>query len=301
MQAAENKMNQPQHSLDRASSVSRDGEFAGTENKERNLREFFQSLGSTLVAFSGGTDSAYVAFAARRTLGDRMLAVIADSPSLPRRQLREANEFARTHAIPLTVVSSAELSREEYAANPPNRCYFCKHELHTRLHEIRLRLGYETICDGTNLDDAGDYRPGRQAAIEMGVRSPLLECGITKAEVRALSRAANLPTWDVPASACLSSRIPYGQAVTREKLQAIEDAEEILRDLGFRVSRVRHFGARARIEIGADELARAFIPKTIETIRLRFLSLGFSDVEIDPRGYRMGSLNEALTPLKTRA
>lgn len=269
-----------------------------TDQKERALEEFFRALGSTLVAFSGGTDSAYVAYLAHRVLGEKMLAVTADSPSAPRKQLQAASAFAYAHNIPHRVIATEEMSREEYASNPPNRCYFCKHELHTRLSGLKELLGYANICDGTNLDDAGDYRPGAQAAKELGVRSPLLECRVTKAEVRALSRRAKLSTWDVPASACLSSRIPYGQPVTREKLAAIEHGEEILRELGFRIRRVRHLGSLARIEVGRDEVERALAAPMIETLQRRFLPLGFETVFVDPAGYRMGSLNEALAGLR---
>lgn len=280
-----------------------DGFFdaAAILQKEQRLEEFFRSLRSTLVAFSGGADSAYVAYLAHRVLGDRMLAVTADSPSVPRRQLREAREFAQSHRIPHRVITTQEMSHEAYTSNPPNRCYFCKHELHTRLGDLRKMLGFANICDGTNLDDAGDYRPGGQAARELGVRSPLLECGVTKAEVRALSKEANLSTWDLPASACLSSRIPYGESVTSEKLLAIEQGEEILRELGFRVRRVRHHGALARIEVGADELSRALDPAMVATLEAQFRVLGFSSVVVDPNGYRMGSLNEALTALQRNA
>ena len=201
-----------------------------------------------------------------------------------------AREFNLRHEI----IRTSELERDEYRANPTNRCYYCKHELYTSLTAIAKDRGVAVILDGANADDRGDYRPGRQAAREFGVRSPLDECGLTKADIRELSRSAGLPTWDEPASACLSSRIPYNSEVTRDKLRMIECAEQALRQLGFRVCRVRHHEELARVEIGREELPRALEPETSGRIVDAILALGYREVTIDPRGYRMGSLNEGV-------
>ena len=213
-------------------------------------------MGAVVVAYSGGVDSAYLACIAHETLGDRALAVTADSPSYPQRHREMALQIAGQFGLRHRIVQTRELERPEYRANPPNRCYFCKHELYSHLTAIAAELG-AVVVDGNNADDRGDYRPGRQAAREFGVRSPLDEVDLGKDEIRALSREAGLPTWDEPASACLSSRIPYQSEVTDEKLRMIEAAEQVLRALGFRVCRVRHHDDLARVELGRDELARA--------------------------------------------
>ena len=261
----------------------------------RPVFDLLAQFDSVIVAFSGGVDSAYLAWAATEVLGrDRALCITADSPSYPdnHRQiaLRVAREFNLRHEI----IRTGELERAEYRANPTNRCYYCKHELYTSLTGIANERGVRAVVDGANADDRGDYRPGRQAAREFGVRSPLDECDLTKADIRELSRRAGLPTWDEPASACLSSRIPYNSEVTRDKLRMIERAEQSLRQLGFRVCRVRHHEDLARIEIGRDELPRALEPETSGRITDAILALGYREVTIDPRGYRMGSLNEGI-------
>ncbi len=257
------------------------------------LRERLASLNSVVVAYSGGVDSAYLAFVANGTLGDRALAVTADSPSYPDRHRRMAADIAIRFGLRHTVVHTAELERAEYRANPTNRCYFCKHELYSHLAPIAA-LRRAVVADGNNADDRGDYRPGRLAAREFGVVSPLDEVGLTKSEIRALSREAGLPTWDEPASACLSSRIPYHSPVTDEKLRMIERAEDAVRALGFRVCRVRHYGEMARVEIGRDELSRAFEAGTAASIEEALKILGYREVIVDARGYRTGSLNEGL-------
>ena len=261
--------------------------------KESALRKTLSSLGSVIVAYSGGVDSAYLAWVAHGTLGDRARAVTADSPSYPERHRRMAIDIAERFGLRHDIIHTGELERADYRANPTNRCYFCKHELYTHLSRVAAGSG-AVVIDGNNADDRGDYRPGRQAAREFGVRSPLDEVDLAKDEIRELSRIAGLPTWDEPASACLSSRIPYHSEVTGEKLRMIERAEQALRALGFRVCRVRHHDERARIEVGRDELQRAMAPETSEAIVRELQAIGYREVTIDPRGYRTGSLNEGL-------
>jgi uncharacterized protein len=262
--------------------------------KHDALRTLLSELPSIIVAYSGGVDSAYLAYAATATLGPRALCVTADSPSYPDRHRRLAIRLAREFAFRHEIIETGELQRAEYRANPANRCYFCKHELYTHLTAIARDRGIAVIADGSNADDRGDYRPGRQAAREFGVRSPLDDVGLTKAEIRELSRRAGLPTWNEPASACLSSRIPYFSEVTDAKLRMIERAEAALRDFGFQIVRVRHHDTMARIELGRDEIARALEPEMSQTIDRELRAIGYEDVTIDPRGYRLGSLNDAL-------
>jgi len=261
--------------------------------KQAALQANLASLGSVVVAYSGGVDSAYLAYVASRTLGDRAVAVTADSPSYPERHRQLAIRIARDFGLHHEIIKTHELDRVEYRANPSNRCYYCKHELYTHLTRIAAERA-AVVVDGNNADDRGDYRPGRQAAREFGVRSPLDEVDLTKDEIRALSRAAGLPTWDEPASACLSSRIPYDHEVTDEKLRRIEQAEQGLRALGFRVFRVRHHDEVARIEIARDEMARALDAETGAAIVRELKRAGYRYVSLDLQGYRQGSLNEGL-------
>ena len=262
--------------------------------KAAALRRLLGDIPSLIVAYSGGVDSAYLAYAATRVLGNRALCVTAESPSYPERHralaLRIAAEFGLHHEI----IHTNEMGRAEYRANPANRCYYCKHELYTHLTAIARERGIPVVADGSNADDRGDYRPGRQAAREFAVRSPLDEVGLTKDEIRELSRHVGLPTWDEPASACLSSRIPYFSEVTDEKLRMIERAEAVLRDRGFRICRVRHHDTIARLELGPDEMARALEPEMADTIDRELRAIGYAHVTIDLRGYRLGSLNDAL-------
>jgi uncharacterized protein len=262
-------------------------------DKERALCDTLASLGSVIVAYSGGADSAYLAFIAHRTLGNRAVAVTADSPSYPERHRQLAIQIARDFGLRHEIIQTSELERPEYRANPANRCYYCKHELYTHLSRIAADRG-AVIVDGNNADDRGDYRPGRQAAREFGVRSPLDEVDLGKEEIRALSRQVGLPTWNEPASACLSSRIPYHTEVTDEKLRTIERAEQALRELGFRVFRVRHHDDLARIEIARAEMPRALDPDVSAAIVRALKEAGYRYVSLDLQGYRTGSLNEGL-------
>jgi uncharacterized protein len=262
--------------------------------KSHHLHTILTGFESVIVAFSGGADSAFLAHAAASALGPRALAVTADSASYPDTHRQLALRVARDFQIPHEVIQTHELSRPDYRANPANRCYFCKQELYAHLSSMATARGFAVVVDGSNADDRGDYRPGRQAAREYGVRSPLDEANLTKDEIRFLSRDAGLPTWDVPASACLSSRIPYGSEVTEEKLRTIERAEQVLRDLGFRVFRVRHHDTLARLELARDEMARAVEPEVAATIVRELRVIGYQQVTIDLQGYRLGSLNEAL-------
>lgn len=261
--------------------------------KDQALRDRLVSFGSVVVAYSGGVDSAYLAYVADRMLGDRALAVTADSPSYPERHRRLARLIAHDFGLRHEIIHTNELERPEYRANPANRCYYCKHELYT--HLSRIAAGRDAIIvDGNNADDRGDYRPGRQAAREFGVRSPLDEVNLAKAEIRELSRRAGLPTWDEPASACLSSRIPYHAEVTDEKLRTIERAEQAIRALGFRVFRVRHHDDLARVEIAREEMPRALDPDVAAAIVRELKAAGYRYVCLDLQGYRTGSLNEGL-------
>ncbi len=262
--------------------------------KEARLHATLTSYGSVIVAFSGGVDSAYLAVAATRTLGGAALCITADSPSYPDHHRQLALRIAHECRLHHEIVHTSELERPEYRANPVNRCYYCKHELYTTLTTLARDRGFRAVVDGSNADDRGDYRPGRAAAREFGVKSPLDDAELTKREIRELSRRAGLPTWDEPASACLSSRIPYHSEVTDEKLRVIERAEEALRGMGFRVCRVRHHGDLARIEFGEDEMARALEAGMRERIVGELRAIGYQHVTIDLRGYRMGSLNEGL-------
>jgi len=261
--------------------------------KEQALRDTLASLDSVIVAYSGGVDSAYLAYIASRTLGDRAVAVTADSPSYPERHRALAIRIAKDFGLRHEIIKTAELDNPEYRANPSNRCYFCKHELYTHLSRIATAR-QAIVVDGNNADDRGDYRPGRQAAREFGVRSPLDEVNLTKDEIRELSHRAGLPTWDEPASACLSSRIPYHTEVTDEKLRTIERAEQAVRALGFRVFRVRHHDELARVEIARDEMPRALEPEIGAAIVRELKAAGYTFVTLDLQGYRMGSLNEGL-------
>jgi uncharacterized protein len=265
--------------------------------KAARLRELLAGYRSVLIAFSGGVDSAYLAIAAHAVLGDRALAVTADSPSYPDSHRQLALKIARDFALPHEVIQTAELERPEYRANPANRCYYCKDELYSHLAALARQRDIEVIVDGNNADDRGDYRPGRLAAREHKVKSPLDEADLTKADIRQLARAAGLESWNEPASACLSSRIPYGSEVTDERLRQIERAEQVVRELGFRIFRVRHHDTVARLEIARAEMPRALDPDVNARLVSSLKALGYQYVSLDLQGYRLGSLNEAL-PLR---
>jgi pyridinium-3,5-biscarboxylic acid mononucleotide sulfurtransferase len=262
--------------------------------KSSLLQAELRQLGRLLVAYSGGVDSAYLAWAGHRALGSDMLAVIADSPSLARTHLNDAIAFADEQGIPLEVVSTAELDRPEYARNDGQRCFQCKDELFAVMEKLRAERGFDAIAYGVNLDDQGDFRPGQQAAKLHHVAAPLLKAGLTKQEIRELARQAGLRIWDKPTSACLSSRIEYGRPVTREALDMVERGEDAVRALGFRQFRVRHHGDIVRIEIAREEFERALSPAMAAEFTAIFKALGFKFVTLDLEGFRSGSMNALL-------
>ncbi|HEY4381617.1 MAG TPA: ATP-dependent sacrificial sulfur transferase LarE [Acidobacteriaceae bacterium] len=262
--------------------------------KLETLHRTLDSLGSLLVAYSGGTDSAFLAYAAHQVLGDRMLAVIADSPSLPRQELAAALAFATGHGIPIHILQTRELEDPNYARNDSNRCFHCKDELFTQMESARLELGFAHLAYGMNLDDRGDFRPGQQAAALHNALAPLVTASLTKQDIRALARNAGLAVADKPASACLSSRIEYGRAVTPENLSQVERAEDALHALGFPQVRVRHHGDLARVEIARTDLPRALTLAMLDRITEALRPLGFTYITLDTQGYRSGSMNDVL-------
>ena len=262
--------------------------------KEQRLREIFRNLGSVIVAYSGGVDSSYVAYVATAELGPRAICITGQSASLPSFQQAEIDRVVSEFGFHYETVQTEELENPNYQANNSDRCFFCKDELYSKLEAIAASRGIECIVDGSTTDDLGDYRPGRKAATQHAVRSPLIEVGLSKNEVRELSRRAGLPTWDKPASPCLSSRIAYGTTVTIERLSKVDRGEEILREFGFKEFRVRHHDTLVRLEIAPAELDRALDKEMIEQLAMRFRELGFKYVTLDLEGFRSGSMNEVL-------
>jgi len=263
-------------------------------DKAGRLDEILRALGRTMVAYSGGVDSAFLAWAAHRAVGEGMMAVLADSPSLARSQMQDAVAFADEQEIPLIIVQTAEMERPEYRRNDGARCFHCKDELFAIMEQVRTARGFESIAYGVNADDQSDYRPGQKAAKQRGVAAPLLEAGLTKQDIRELARLEGLRIWDKPASACLSSRIEYGREVTPEVLLVVEQGEDAIRSLGFRQCRVRHHGDIVRIEIARDELPRALTPEMAAEFTRIFKALGFPYVTLDLEGFRSGSMNAVL-------
>ncbi len=262
--------------------------------KRARLHSTLEDLGSVMVAYSGGTDSAFLAWAAYEALGEKMLAVIADSASLPRAELAAALAFTTKHGIPTHILPTAELENPDYQRNDSQRCFHCKDELFTRMEAERVARGFEHLAYGMNLDDRGEFRPGQKAASQHYALAPLVMAELAKTEIRALAREANLEVWDKPASACLSSRIEYGRPVTRENLAQVEHAEEALHALSFRQVRVRHHGDLARIEIARTELPRALDVEMLDRMTAALKQLGFLYVTLDTQGYRSGSMNDIL-------
>jgi uncharacterized protein len=266
--------------------------------KEKKLRNILKEMRKVLIAYSGGADSTYLLKVAHEELDGGVLAITAQSESLPKIDLEEAMKFAGRIGVRHKIIQTREVNQEEYVSNPINRCYFCKKELFGKLRNIALKEGISHLLDGSQMDDTGDFRPGVKAQEEWNVRSPLKEAGLTKKEIRYLSRDLGIPTWEKPSSPCLSSRIPYGYRITREKLSQIEIAERYLHGLGFREVRVRHFGETARIEVPKSRISSLLMKDVVSRVESRFKELGFFSVAIDQKGLRSGSLNEEILKKK---
>lgn len=262
--------------------------------KYNSLKEYLKSLGSVAVAFSSGVDSTFLLKVAHDVLGEKVIAVTARSCSFPERELKEATAFAKENGIVHLIVDSEELEIEGFSDNPPNRCYLCKHELFSKMKAIAEKNGFKEVVEGSNMDDLGDYRPGLTAIQELGIKSPLRHAELTKDEIRELSKELGLPTWEKQSFACLSSRFPYGENISPEKLKMVDQAEQLLLDLGFRQVRVRHHGTLARIEIAEGQFSKIMEKENRDMIFARFKEIGFTYVSLDLAGYRTGSMNETL-------
>lgn len=266
------------------------------QEKFQQLKDNIKKRGSAAVAFSGGVDSTFLVRVAHEILGDKLVAVTATSSTYPERELKEAIQYAKDMGVKHIIISSEELDIEGFASNPKNRCYYCKKELFTKINEVAKQNSVQYVFDGSNVDDNGDYRPGMQAARELEVISPLKEANLTKADIRELSKELGLPTWDKPSFACLSSRFPYGNKITLQKLKMVDEAEQYLLDLGIRQVRVRHHGEIARIEVSPEERVQFFDVEVMDKIGEKFKKIGFTYVTLDMLGYRTGSMNEVLSP-----
>ncbi len=265
------------------------------KEKHEMLKKIIEKKGSAAVAFSGGVDSTFLLKAAHEVLGDKLVAVTATSSTYPERELKEAIKYAKDMGVKHIIISSEELDIEGFASNPKNRCYYCKKELFTKIRKVAAENGVEYIFDGSNLDDTGDFRPGMQAARELEVVSPIKEAGLTKKDVRELSKEMGLPTWNKPSFACLSSRFPYGNKITLPKLNMVDKAEQFLLDMGITQVRVRHHGEIARIEVEPEERVKFFNIELMDKIGMEFKKIGFTYVTLDMLGYRTGSMNEVLS------
>ncbi|MDF2882926.1 MAG: hypothetical protein K0R54_3483 [Clostridiaceae bacterium] len=265
------------------------------ESKLENLKKSLLNMGSAAVAYSGGVDSTFLLKVAKDTLGEKAIAVTAKSSTYPEREFKEAKDYASSIGAEHIIIISEELEIDGFAKNPVNRCYFCKRELFTKIRDVADKKNINAVLDGSNSDDVGDFRPGMKAAKELEVISPLKDAGLTKNDIRELSKKMNIPTWNKPSFACLSSRFPYGNEITEPKLKMVEKAEQFLLDMGFRQVRVRHHGEIARIEVNSDERNKFFDLTVMDKVALEFKKIGFKYVTMDLLGYRTGSMNEVLT------
>ena len=262
--------------------------------KLEQLKKIFKDMDSVVIGFSGGVDSTFLIRVAKDVLGEKVIAVTASSSTFPEREMKEAIDFAKKLGVSHMIIKSEELDIEGFSKNPKDRCYYCKKELFSKIFKIAKDNNYNFVADGANVDDTGDYRPGMTAARELGVRSPLLEAGMTKNDIRVLSKEMNLPTWDKPSFACLSSRVPYGQEITVEKLQMIDLSEQFLLEIGFKQVRVRHHGDIARIEVSPEERGKFFNLDVMDKVSQKLNEIGFKYITLDLKGYRTGSMNEVL-------